>query len=126
MPRCCCCVTMVSVLPSSVIMGRVFGGRLSLKKCTITVLLVVTRKCQCFNQIPADHTAPCRVSLHFAMFFPTDTSSVSSASWQHRVRCPSQAGGRSIVYIKNSSGPRTDPWGTPAGMSTNVDIHPSD
>ena len=91
----------------------------------ITVLLVLTRRCHCFNQTPADHTALCRVSSHSAMFFSTDTSAVSSANWQHKVRCPSQARGRSIVYIKNSSGPRTDPWGTPAGMSTNVDIHPS-
>ena len=91
----------------------------------ITVLLVLTRRCQCFNQTPADHTPLCRVSLHSAMFFPMDTSPVSSANWQHKVRSPSQARGRSIVYIKNSSEPRTDPWGTPAEMSTNVDMHPS-
>ena len=42
-------------------------------------------------------------------------SAVSLANWLHVVSSLMHALGKSMVYVRKSRGPRTEPWGTPAG-----------
>ena len=41
-------------------------------------------------------------------------SAVPSANWLHVVSSLMHALGKSMVYVRKSRGPRTEPWGTPA------------
>ena len=36
----------------------------------------------------------------------------------------SEAKGKSLMYNKNKSGPRTDPWGTPISIGNSLDFQP--
>ena len=47
---------------------------------------------------------------------------VSSANWLQVVLAFVQAWGKSMVEIRKSRGPSTEPWGTPAGMGSQYDV----
>jgi hypothetical protein len=56
------------------------------------------------------------------MFFDdkyTVVSSAKSIHWEYV-----KAFGKSLVYIINSRGPKTDPWGTPHVVSMRDDVMP--
>ena len=52
-------------------------------------------------------------------------SAVSSANWLHVVSSLMHALGKSMVYVRKSRGPRTEPWGTPAGIPSQGETVPS-
>lgn len=74
------------------------------------------------SQSPARVTAVCSDSSAVAAEVWVESTAVSSAKRLHFVCGTVHAMGRSIVYVRKSRGPRTEPWGTPAGMVSHGEV----
>ena len=82
----------------------------------MTVFVLLTSRCQRSSLSAAALAILCSAASHSMPLPAMVISAVSSANWLHEVVAFSQAVGRSIVYARNRSGPRIEPWCTHAGM----------
>ena len=71
----------------------------------------LTRRCQSFSHFAAEVTESCKASWASSTdsCVVTCISAVSSANWLQVVERLVHVGGKSIVYMRNRRGPRTEP-----------------
>ena len=69
----------------------------------------LTRRCQSFSHFAAEVTESCKASWASSTDSCVVISAVSSANWLQVVERSVHVGGKSIVYMRNRRGPRTEP-----------------